>query len=82
MPRTVDTSSTLENFRVEHNNLATDIGAIGNLTTGDTSSVVNAINYIMDQYFFFQDFDYDGSDGATSNTVFSGADNAGIRIKC
>jgi hypothetical protein len=81
MPRTVDTSSTLENFRVEHNNLATDIGAIGNLTTGDTSSVVNAINYIMDQYFFFQDFDYDGSDGATSNTIFSGNDNTGNTLQ-
>ena len=81
MPRTVDTSSTLENFRVEHNNLATDIGAIGNLTTGDTSSVVNAINYIMDQYFFFQDFDFDGSDGATSNTVFSGNDNTGNTLQ-
>lgn len=81
MPRTVDTSSTLENFRVEHNNLATDIGAIGNLTTGDTSSVVNAINYIMDQYFFFQDFDFDGSDGATSNTVFSGSDNTGNTLQ-
>ena len=81
MPRTVDTSSTLENFRVEHNNLATDIGAIGNLTTGDTSSVVNAINYIMDQYFFFQDFDFDGSDGATSNTVFSGVDNTGNTLQ-
>ncbi len=76
MARTVDTSSTLENFRQEHNNLANDIGAIGNLTTGDTSSIVNAINYIMDQYFFFQDFDFDGSDGASSNTVFSGADNS------
>jgi len=81
MPRTVDTSSTLENFRVEHNNLATDIGAIGNLTTGDTSSVVNAINYIMEQYFFFQDFDFDGSDGATSNTVFSGNDNTGNTLQ-
>ena len=80
MARTVDTSSTLENFRVEHNNLANDVGAIGNLTTGDTSSIVNAINYIMDQYFFFQDFDFDGSDGATSNTVFSGADNAGTTL--
>ena len=77
MARTVDTSSTLENFRQEHNNLANDVGAIGNLTTGDTSSIVNAINYIMDQYFFFQDFDFDGSDGATSNTVFSGNDNGG-----
>ena len=31
----------------------------------------------MDQYFYFQDFEYDGSDGATSNTVFSGVDNKG-----
>ena len=31
----------------------------------------------MDQYFYFQDFDFDGQDGATSNTVFSGNDNAG-----
>ena len=77
MARTVDTSSTLENFRQEHNNLANDVGAIGNLTTGDTSSIVNAINYLMDQYFFFQDFDFDGQDGATSNTVFSGNDNGG-----
>ena len=30
MARTVDTSSTLENFRQEHNNLANDVGAIGN----------------------------------------------------
>ena len=27
----------------------------------------------MDQYFYFQDFEYDGSDGATSNTVWSGS---------
>jgi hypothetical protein len=81
MARTVDTSSTLENFRQEHNNLANDIGAIGNLRTGDTSSIVNAVNYIMDQYFFFQDFDFDGSDGATSNTVFSGADNIGNTLQ-
>ena len=75
--RVVDTSSTFENWRQKYNDLATDVGSIGNLVTGDKSSVVNAINYLQDQYFFFQDFDYDGSDGATSNTVFSGADNGG-----
>ena len=77
MARTVDTSSTFENWRQNYNDLATDVGGLGSLTTADKSSVVNAINYIMDQYFYFQDFEYDGSDGATSNTVFSGADNAG-----
>ena len=77
MARTVDTSSTFENWRQNYNSLASDVGDPLALTTADKSSVVNAINYIMDQYFYFQDFDYDGSDGATSNTVFSGADNAG-----
>ena len=75
MARTVDTTSTFENWRQNYNDLATDVGGLGSLTTGDKSSIVNAINYVMDQYFYFQDFEYDGSDGATSNTVFSGADN-------
>ena len=77
MARTVDTSSTFENWRQNYNNLATDVGALGNLTTGDKTSLVAAVNFVMDQYFFFQDFDFDGQDGATSNTVFSGNDNAG-----
>ena len=77
MARTVDTSSTFENWRQNYNNLATDVGMLNNLTTGNKTSIVNAINFIMDQYFFFQDFDFDGSDGATSNTVFSGNDNNG-----
>ena len=77
MARTVDTSSTFENWRQNYNDLATDVGALGNLTTGNKTSIVSAVNFIMDQYFFFQDFDFDGQDGATSNTVFSGNDNAG-----
>ena len=77
MARTVDTSSTFENWRQNYNDLATDVGPLGNLTTGDKTSLVSAVNFIMDQYFFFQDFDFDGSDGATSNTVFSGNDNNG-----
>ena len=77
MARTVDTSSTFENWRQNYNDLVTDVGALGNLTTGDKTSLVSAVNFIMDQYFFFQDFDFDGQDGATSNTVFSGNDNAG-----
>ncbi len=81
MARTVTTSSTFENWRQSYNGLATDVGDPTALTTADKSSVVNAINYIMDQYFFFQDFDYDGSDGASSNTVFSGVDNAGNTLQ-
>ena len=75
MARTVDTTSTFEDWRQKYNDLANDVGGLSNLRTAEKSSLVNAVNYIQDQYFFFQDFDYDGSDGATSNTVFSGADN-------
>ena len=82
MARTVDTSSTFEQWRQNYNTLATEVGDPASLTTADKTSVVNAINYIMDQLFFFQDFDFDGVDGDTSNTVFPGAamnglDNAG-----
>ena len=77
MARTVDTSSTFEDWRQNYNDLANDVGSLGSLTTANKSSIVNAVNYIMDQYFYFQDFDFDGQDGATSNTVFSGNDNAG-----
>ena len=80
MARTVTTSSTFENWRQSYNSLAGDVGDPAALTTANKSSVVNAINYIMDQYFFFQDFDFDGSDGASSNTVFSGADNNGTTL--
>ena len=75
MSRTVDTSSTFEDWRQKYNDLAGDVGGLTNLRTPVKASLVDAVNFIQDQYFFFQDFDYDGSDGATSNTVFSGADN-------
>ena len=85
MARTVTTSSTFENWRQNYNDLATDVGDPTTLTTGTKDSVVNAINYIQDQYFFFQDFDYDGSDGASSNSQvrrdFSGVDNNGNTLQ-
>ena len=81
MARTVDTSSTLEQWRQNYNTLATEVGDPASLNTGEKDSIVNAINYIQDQYFFFQDFDYDGSDGDTSNTVFSGAANSGNTLQ-
>ena len=40
MARTVDTSSTFENWRQNYNDLATDVGALGNLTTGDKTSTL------------------------------------------
>ena len=81
MARTVDTSSTLEDFRLSYNGLAEEIGGLNDLRTSNKTSVVNAINSIQDQFFFFQDHEFDGSDGATSNTVFSGADNFGVTLK-
>ena len=53
MARTVDTSSTFENWRQNYNDLATDVGSLGNLTTGNKTSIVNTINFIQDQYFYF-----------------------------
>ena len=67
MARTVDTSSTFENWRQNYNDLATDVGDPTALTTGSKDSLVNAVNFIMDQYFFFQDFDFD----MHSNIIFN-----------
>ena len=55
MARTVDTSSTLEDFRQSYNGLAEEIGGLSDLRTSNKTSVVNAINSIQDQFFFFQD---------------------------
>ena len=49
MARTVDTSSTFENWRQKYNDLANDVGGLGDLRTGVTSSIVDAVNYIQDQ---------------------------------
>ena len=37
MARTVDKSSTFEDWRQNYNNLAEDVGGIGTLRTGDTT---------------------------------------------
>ena len=55
MARTVDTSSTFEQWRQNYNDLATDVGDPAILTTGDKGSLVEAVNFVMDQYFFFQE---------------------------
>ena len=60
MARTVDTTSTFEDWRQKYNDLANDVGGLSNLRTANKASIVDAVNYIQDQYFFFQDFDFDG----------------------
>ena len=75
MSNSINNNQTLEEFRLAYNDLVDEVGGIGSLRTSQKGSVVDAVNSIIDQYFFFQDFEYDGSDGSSSNRTFSGSDN-------
>ena len=77
MAKNVSNNDTLEVLRQSYNDLVDEVGGIGTLRTSQKSSLVDSINSIIDQYFFFQDFEYDGSDGSSSNRTFSGNDNFG-----
>ena len=57
MALTVSNSNTLEDLRVSHNDLVDDVGGIGSLRTSQTNSLVDAVNSIIDEYFYFQDYD-------------------------
>ena len=81
MAKNVSNNQTLEEFRQSYNNLVDEVGGLGTLRTSQKGSMVDAVNSIIDQYFFFQDFEFDGSDGASSNRTFSGADNLGETLK-
>jgi hypothetical protein len=81
MAKNVSNNQTLEEFRQSYNSLVDEIGGLGTLRTSQKGSMVDAVNSIIDQYFFFQDFEFDGSDGASSNRRFSGADNLGVTLK-
>ena len=81
MAKNVSNNQTLEEFRQSYNSLVDEIGGLGTLRTSQKGSMVDAVNSIIDQYFFFQDFEFDGSDGASSNRTFSGADNLGVTLK-
>ena len=72
MANSISNNQTLEEFRQSYNDLIDEVGGIGSLRTSQKGSVVDAVNSIVDQYFFFQDFEYDGSDGSSSNKTFSG----------
>jgi hypothetical protein len=71
MAKTVDTYSTIENFRTRYNELATDVGEKTGLRTEKTGTIVDAINSVEDKTFFFQEFIYTPT---SSTTVFSGTD--------
>ena len=79
--RNVSNNETLEVLRTSYNDLVDEVGGLGTLRTNQKGSIVDAVNSIVDQYFFFQDFEYDGSDGANSNRTFSGTDNLGETLQ-
>ena len=81
MAKNVSNNQTLEEFRQSYNSLVDEVGGIGALRTSQKGSLVDSINSIIDQYFFFQDFEFDGSDGSSSNRTFSGTDNFGNTLK-
>jgi len=71
MAKTVDTYSTIENFRTRYNELAVDVGEKTGLRTTKTGTIVDAINSIEDKSFFFQEYIYTPTG---TQTVFSGVD--------
>ena len=71
MAKTVDTFSTIEDFRVRYNELATDVGDKSGLRTQQTGTIIDAVNSIEDKSFFFQEFIYNVT---SSQTVFNGDD--------
>ena len=81
MAKNVNNNDTLEVLRTSYNDLVDEVGGLGTLRTSQKGSLVDAVNSIIDQYFFFQDFEFDGSDGASSNRTFSGADNLGETLR-
>lgn len=81
MAKTVDQFSTLEDFRLRYNDLATDIGETSGLRSSiGGSTLVDAINAVEDKVFFFQEYVYNATGGQTN---FSGADlsNNTLRFK-
>ena len=78
MARSVSNNETLEVLRTSYNDLVDEVGGLGTLRTSQKGSLVDAVNSIIDQYFFFQDFEYNGSDASDDpHRTFSGNDNFG-----
>ena len=71
MAKTVDNFSTIEQFRLKYNELATDVGEVSGLRPSLSRNLVDAMNDLEDKAFFFQEFIYTAS---ASQTAFTGAD--------
>ena len=81
MAKNVSNNDTLEVLRTSYNDLVDEVGGLGGLRTSQKSSLVDAVNSIIDQYFFFQDFEFTGQNGTSSNRTFSGTDNFNETLK-
>jgi hypothetical protein len=68
MAKTVDTYSTIEQFRTKYNELAVDVGDKSGLRTENTQTVIDALNSLEDKSFFFQEFIYTATAGQTTYT--------------
>jgi len=82
MAKTVDNFSTIEEFRVRYNELATDIGEISGLRdsikTSNGNTLVDAVNAIEDKVFFFQEYVYTATGG---QTLFENQDDSGKSLQ-
>ena len=65
MAKTVDTYSTIEQFRVKYNELAVNVGDISGLRTENQETVIDALNSLEDKSFFFQELIYTCTSGQT-----------------
>lgn len=76
MAKTVDNFSTIEEFRVRYNELATDIGDVSGLRdsikTSNGNTLVDAVNAIEDKVFFFQEYIFTATSG---QQIFTGSDD-------
>tara|TARA_X000000950_G_scaffold127347_2_gene159265 strand:- start:458 stop:2227 length:1770 start_codon:yes stop_codon:yes gene_type:complete len=79
MAKTVDNFSTIEDFRLKYNELATDVGDISGLQTPRSGNLTDALNSVNEKDFFFQEFIY----RVTSNNEvnFSGLDEFANTLK-
>ena len=78
MAKTVDNFSTIEQFRLRYNELATDVGEVSGLRPSLSKNLVDAMNDLEDKAFYFQEFIYTAT---ASQTAFTGADTFNNTLK-
>ena len=78
MAKTVDSFSTIEDLRLNHNQVAMDVGDISGLNTTRRSNLTEAVNSINEREFFFQEFVYTGT---LNQEEFTGADVQGNSLR-